>query len=169
LRGSFQTAPPPDRYADVAFTVISCSAFRSLDHDDGFHIFPAMSALRPRFFVHTGDNVYYDSDIISANGVGDSSPAIIPLHDTSATAKAGSATPDENSSMKDFGECTGCAKGERGGLRSELQQSNPALKQVPIGADDDGPFQQAQQTATSPPIGAANFRARQASRPIPVG
>jgi len=87
-------------------------------------------------------------DIITANGVGDPSPAIIPLHDTSATAKAGSATPDENSSMKDFGECTGCAKGERGGMRHDLQQSNPALKKVPIGADDDGPVQK---MSDSPP------------------
>lgn len=69
LRGSFQTAPAPDRYEDVTFTVISCSAFRSLDHDDGFHIYPAMAALRPRFFVHTGDNVYYDSDVLYATGV----------------------------------------------------------------------------------------------------
>jgi alkaline phosphatase D len=69
LRGSFQTAPAPDRFADVVFTAISCSAFRDLDHDDGFHIFPAMAALRPRFYVHTGDNVYYDSDIVLASGV----------------------------------------------------------------------------------------------------
>jgi len=54
LRGSFQTAPAPDRYEDVTFTVISCSAFRSLDHDDGFHIYPAMAACaqgrKVRFF-----------------------------------------------------------------------------------------------------------------------
>jgi alkaline phosphatase D len=56
LRGRFQTAPPPDRYADVNFT-------------DGFHIFPSMAALRTNFYVHTGDNVYYDSDIILASGV----------------------------------------------------------------------------------------------------
>lgn len=69
LRGRFETAPAPDRHADVAFTVISCSAFRDLDHDDGFHIFPAMAALKPKFYIHTGDNVYYDSDIVLASGV----------------------------------------------------------------------------------------------------
>jgi alkaline phosphatase D len=69
LRGRFETAPPPDRYADLTFTALSCSAIRDLDHEDGFHIFPAMAALRPRFYVHTGDNVYYDSDIIYASGV----------------------------------------------------------------------------------------------------
>jgi alkaline phosphatase D len=69
LRGRFETAPPADRYADVTFTVVSCSAFRDLDHDDGFHIFPSMAALRPKFYVHTGDNVYYDSDTVVARGV----------------------------------------------------------------------------------------------------
>ncbi|HEV3363089.1 MAG TPA: hypothetical protein VG795_02925, partial [Acidimicrobiia bacterium] len=78
-------------------------------------------------------------------------PALIPMKDSSIPASAGSATPDEDSSMNDFGECTGCSKGERGGLRSELQQSNPALKQIPIGADDDGPFTQVKNASQSPP------------------
>lgn len=69
LRGRFQTAPAPDRYADITFAVVSCTAFRDLDHDNGFHIFPAMQAMRPRFYVHTGDNVYYDSDIVLADSV----------------------------------------------------------------------------------------------------
>jgi alkaline phosphatase D len=69
LRGRFETAPPQGRYADITFTVLSCSAFRDLDHDDGFHIFPAMAALRPKFYVHTGDNVYYDSDTVTARGI----------------------------------------------------------------------------------------------------
>ena len=107
-------------------------------------------------------------DLLSGQAL-DGKTALIPFTDSSIPANAGSATPDENSSMNDFGECTGCAKGERGGLRSELQQSNPALKQVPIGADDDGPFTQANQSATSPPVGAANFRARQEPRPMLIG
>ena len=107
-------------------------------------------------------------DLVTSQALGGKT-ALIPIQDSSIPANAGSATPDENSSMNDFGECTGCAKGERGGLRSELQQSNPALKKVPIGADDDGPFTQAQKTATQPPVGAANFRARQNPRPMPVG
>jgi hypothetical protein len=107
-------------------------------------------------------------DLLTGQALG-SKPALIPFTDSSIPAQAGSATPDENSSMNDFGECTGCAKGERGGLRHELQQSNPALKQVPIGADDDGPFSQAQKESQSPPVAAANFRARQAPRPMLVG
>jgi alkaline phosphatase D len=69
LRGRFETAPPSDRHADITFTVISCSAFRDLDHADGFHLFPAMAALSPKFYIHTGDNVYYDSDLVLANTV----------------------------------------------------------------------------------------------------
>jgi hypothetical protein len=92
------------------------------------------------------------------------------MHDSSVAGNNGSATPDENSSMNDFGECTGCAKGQRGGMRHDLQQSNPALQKVPIGADDDGPAQQAQHkmTSTQPPDvnPKTNFRF---TRPMLVG
>ncbi|HKY76133.1 MAG TPA: galactose oxidase early set domain-containing protein [Acidimicrobiia bacterium] len=64
-------------------------------------------------------------DIVTAAGLGDASPAVIPLRDTTVAAKAGSATPDEDSSMNDFGECTGCAEKDRGGMRHDLQQSAP--------------------------------------------
>ena len=76
-------------------------------------------------------------DLISPQAL--TTPAAIPMQDSTGPASKGSATPDEDSSMNDFGECTGCKQGERGGMRSDLQQSNPALKQVPIGADDEGP------------------------------
>jgi alkaline phosphatase D len=69
LRGRFQTAPPADRHADVTFTVISCQGYKDLDHPDGYHIYPAMAALQPHFFVPTGDNVYYDNDDFPANTV----------------------------------------------------------------------------------------------------
>ena len=62
-------------------------------------------------------------DIITASGLGDPSPAAFPLRDSSVAARAGSATPDEDSSMNDFGECTGCAEKDRGGMRRDLQQS----------------------------------------------
>jgi alkaline phosphatase D len=69
LRGSFQTAPAADRRADVTFTVLSCTGYRDLDHPDGYNLYPAMAALRPQFYVHTGDNVYYDNDDFPANTV----------------------------------------------------------------------------------------------------
>lgn len=64
-------------------------------------------------------------DIITASGLGDPRPAAFPLRDSSVAAQAGSATPDEDSSMNDFGECTGCAEQDRGGMRRDLQQSAP--------------------------------------------
>lgn len=69
LVGRFQTAPAADQHLDFTFTVATCTAYRDLDHPDGFHIFPAMAQLSPRFYVHTGDNVYYDSDQFLANTV----------------------------------------------------------------------------------------------------
>ena len=109
-------------------------------------------------------------DVISTQGLGNT-PAVIPMHDSSVAGNNGSATPDENSSMNDFGECTGCAKGERGGMRHDLQQSNPALKSVPIGADDDGPMQQTQhkvqQMSTPPDINPTGYV--RLMRPMLVG
>jgi hypothetical protein len=106
-------------------------------------------------------------DLISAAGLSDT-PALIPMRDSSAAASNGSATPDEDSSMNDFGECTGCAKGERGGMRQEMQQAHPVLQQVPMSAEDDD---QLQQTVSSPPLATASATRLWAvrPRPIPVG
>ncbi len=62
LRGRFRTAPPPDRYADITFTAVTCHMYQRLDHPQGFHIYEAMAKLEPRFTVLTGDNVYYDNE-----------------------------------------------------------------------------------------------------------
>src|SRR5204862_4186002 len=107
-------------------------------------------------------------DLVTATALGNK-PALIPMRDSSVAGNSGSATPDENSSMNDFGECTGCAKGQRGGMRHDLQQSNPALEQAPIGADDDGPMQQAQQKATSPPPSISSSMNVRQMRPMLVG
>ena len=69
LRGRFETAPAADRYLDFTFTAASCTGYRDLDHPDGYHIFPSMARLQPKFYVHTGDNVYYDSDQFVANTI----------------------------------------------------------------------------------------------------
>ncbi len=60
LRGRFRTAPPPDRPTELTFCVVTCFLYYTLDHPEGFNIFPAMGRLQPRFVVFTGDNVYYD-------------------------------------------------------------------------------------------------------------
>ena len=62
LRGTFRTAPLPSECPDLTFTVITCQAYRSADHPDGFLIYDSMARLGPAFFVPTGDNVYYDND-----------------------------------------------------------------------------------------------------------
>jgi len=64
---SFTTAPEPKRRAPVKFTAVTCLAYKSLDHDEGFEIFPSMEKLAPHFTVFTGDNVYYDNEPPRAN------------------------------------------------------------------------------------------------------
>ncbi len=64
---SFRTAPNPDEYARVNFTVITCWAARSRDiwknsKPWGFQMVMSMQELNPDFTIHTGDMVYYDSD-----------------------------------------------------------------------------------------------------------
>ena len=60
VKGLFETAPPPQDPARVVFTVVTGSDWETMDHPDGQKIYPRMAALSPRFFVHTGDVVYYD-------------------------------------------------------------------------------------------------------------
>ncbi len=62
LRGRFRTAPRPADRAAVTFTVVTCQAYKDVDHKDGFHIYEAMAKLGPHFLVPTGDTVYYDSE-----------------------------------------------------------------------------------------------------------
>jgi hypothetical protein len=59
--------------------------------------------------------------MVKVGSQSDSSPALIPLQDSTVAANAGSATPDEDSSMNDFGECTGCKEEERGGMQQETK------------------------------------------------
>ena len=60
ITGSFRTAPAKDQASKVVFTVSTGQAYRDIDHDDGYYIYPSMRKLDPSFFVHTGDIVYYD-------------------------------------------------------------------------------------------------------------
>ena len=62
FHGTFETAPPPTAPTELLFCVMTCQAYHDRDHKDGHNIYPAMGALRPRFVVFTGDNVYYDSE-----------------------------------------------------------------------------------------------------------
>ncbi len=61
VTGNFHTAPPADTPALVQFTVVTCQEFsRRDDAANGHKIYTRMLALKPDFFVHTGDIVYYD-------------------------------------------------------------------------------------------------------------
>jgi len=68
-RAEFRTAPQPDAYRNVNFTVITGQAYRDADLPDGFKIYNAMRTLEPEFIVPTGDTVYYDSDAPMATSV----------------------------------------------------------------------------------------------------
>lgn len=61
VAGSFRTAPSADDAARVVFTVSTGQGNDDQDCAEGFKIYPAMLKLRPDFFVHTGDIVYYDA------------------------------------------------------------------------------------------------------------
>jgi alkaline phosphatase D len=60
LEGSFTTAPRAADPARVVFTVSTGQGYGSQDCPEGYRMYPAMAALAPSFFVHTGDIVYYD-------------------------------------------------------------------------------------------------------------
>jgi alkaline phosphatase D len=62
LAGSFRTAPAADKSTPVTFAIVTCQGYTDIDHADGFHIYPSIAALDPRFVAFTGDNVYYDSE-----------------------------------------------------------------------------------------------------------
>jgi len=69
VAGGFVTAPAPTAAAAVSFAVMSCQQYEDRDRPDGFAIYPSMLALRPDFFVNTGDVVYYDHGPVHAVNV----------------------------------------------------------------------------------------------------
>lgn len=60
IEGTFRTAPAPEQEAAISFVVTSCQDYPRRDSPQGHKIYPAMLALDPDFFVHTGDIEYYD-------------------------------------------------------------------------------------------------------------
>lgn len=59
--GHFRTAPVPGDPARVVFTVVTGQAYWDRDDPTGFKSYRAMLRLKPSFFVHTGDIIYYDA------------------------------------------------------------------------------------------------------------
>ena len=59
--GSFTTAPAPEKIEPITFTVSTCQEFELRDDlEHGHKIYRSMLAMKPSFFVQTGDTVYYD-------------------------------------------------------------------------------------------------------------
>jgi alkaline phosphatase D len=69
LIGTFETAPSPDAPSDLSFCMMTCQGYPDRGHPDGHPIYPSMLALRPKFVVYAGDNVYYDNDPPSADTI----------------------------------------------------------------------------------------------------
>ncbi|WP_262247362.1 alkaline phosphatase D family protein [Parapedobacter soli] len=60
-KGSFRTAPDPQTAAAVCLVACTCQYFWSYDDEErGFRVYDSMRQLRPDFYAHTGDYVYYD-------------------------------------------------------------------------------------------------------------
>ena len=61
IDGTFLTAPKATDREKVKFIVSTCQAIRSIDSGtDGHRAYQQMASLKPHFFVHTGDIIYYD-------------------------------------------------------------------------------------------------------------
>ncbi|PWJ59305.1 alkaline phosphatase D [Dyadobacter jejuensis] len=60
-QGQFTTAPAPMATEDVSLVTSTCQYFWSFDDQTrGFRSYDAMRQLKPDFFIHTGDYIYYD-------------------------------------------------------------------------------------------------------------
>ena len=62
LDGAFRTAPRENSAADVDVAMLSCQKYSQRDDDRGYHLYDAIRAWNPHFYLSVGDNVYYDSD-----------------------------------------------------------------------------------------------------------
>lgn len=91
-RGVFRTPPDSSQAKRVNLVTSTCQYFWSFDDDKrGFKTYDSMRALKPDFFIHTGDYVYYDKPGPMANTVEkarhkwhamDSWPAIREFYET---------------------------------------------------------------------------------------
>ena len=62
LTGAFRTAPAANTEAAIQFAMMSCQKYSQRDDAQGFHLYDAIKAWQPHFYLSVGDNVYYDSD-----------------------------------------------------------------------------------------------------------
>lgn len=61
IRGRFRTIPPPETARPVNLVTSTCQYFWSFDDAKrGFRTYDSMRKLKPDFYIHTGDYIYYD-------------------------------------------------------------------------------------------------------------
>lgn len=64
VQGEFVTAPSKEDPAKVSFSVVTGQEYhRRDDSENGHKIYPVMQNLKPNFFIHTGDIVYFDKPL----------------------------------------------------------------------------------------------------------
>ena len=70
IAGRFKTAPAKTEASKITFTVVTGQDFhRRDDEKNGHKIYEKMLKLDPKFFVHTGDIIYYDKPKPVANTI----------------------------------------------------------------------------------------------------
>ena len=70
ISGGFRSTPDRSKAQKISFTVVTGQDYgRRDDPENGHKIFNEMLALKPDFFVHTGDVVYYDKPFPWAKNV----------------------------------------------------------------------------------------------------
>jgi len=68
VKGKFTTAPKAEEKTEATFAVVTCQAIRSAeDHRKGHSVYGQMLKLKPDFFIHTGDIIYYDKGYLAKN------------------------------------------------------------------------------------------------------
>lgn len=60
INGKFRTAPKQSIEAAVSFIVTTGTSYNDVDSDNGYKFYMSALDLKPDFFIHTGDIVYYD-------------------------------------------------------------------------------------------------------------
>lgn len=60
--GSFHTAPKEYSNQEIRFVATTCTSFKTIDSVDGNLAYLSMKGTNPMFFVHLGDNFYYDQE-----------------------------------------------------------------------------------------------------------
>ncbi len=136
--GAFRTAPVADKPARVTFTVVTGQAYGDRDDTRGYQSYDAMLRLKPDFFVHTGDIVYYDGDAPIAQNVEQARHHWHRLYSLPATVEfhrhvASYFIKDDHDTWQN--DCWPTMKNPLMGEFTFVQGEKVFLEQVPMGAE----------------------------------